>query len=107
MALKKLPLYSNSLYSYETDLDDESFTLTFRWNSRLDFYVMDIENAEEEYIIQGVPLVPSYPLLLQYSLSELEGDMFLVPYETSSEFAPIPDPRYTSETHYLVYITED
>ena len=47
MALKKLPLYSDSLYSYETDLDDESFTLTFRWNSRLGFYVMDIENAEE------------------------------------------------------------
>jgi hypothetical protein len=103
MATVYCPLYGDAYYSYDINLDEEAFTLTFRWNSRLDYYVMDIQDAEEEYILQGVAVVPSYPLIEQYSLSELSGDFFLVPVDSNSLFEPIPDPRNMHETHFLIY----
>ncbi len=103
MATVYCPLYEDAYYSYDINLDEEAFTLTFRWNSRLDYYVMDIQDAEEEYILQGVAVVPSYPLIEQYSLSELSGDFFLVPVDSNSLFEPIPDPRNMHETHFLIY----
>lgn len=106
MTTKVLPLYNDAVYSYDTDLGDEAYTLTFRWNSRLELYTMDIEDAEENYLIRGVPLVPVNFLLSQYVVEGLEGDFILVPIEESSGLSPIPDPRYTADTHFLVYTTD-
>lgn len=101
------PLYGDAYYSYDIDLEDEAYTLTFRWNSRMELYVMDIEDAEEDVVIQGVVLVPMFPLIGQYVVEGLTGDFFLVPVDTTDPYQPIPDPRNTYKSHYLVYSTLD
>lgn len=99
------PLYEDAYYSYDIDLEGEAYTLTFRWNPRMELYAMSIEDAEEEVVIQGVPLVPMFPLISQYVVEGLTGDFFLVPVDQTDPYSPIPDPRNTYKSHYLMYTT--
>ncbi len=106
MSVTYCPLYNDAYYSYDIDLNDETFTLTFRWNSRMEQYVMDVQDAEEEYVIQGAALVPAFPILRQYSLEELDGDFIVAPYEEASLFSPVPEPRNLADSHFMVFDTD-
>lgn len=104
------PLYNSPYYTYSIDLSSESFILTFRYSSRSQGYVMDIEDSEENTLIYGVSLVPMVPLLRQYSLEDIPGDFLLIPIETGSDNilanSAIPDPRRVDRSHVLVYSDE-
>lgn len=101
------PLYNKPYYSYTIDLSSETFTLTFRYSTRSEIYVMDIEDAEENSLIRSVPLVPTYPLLQQYSLPSPLGEFILIPIErTGLEGSAVQDPRRVDKTHLLVYTDE-
>lgn len=95
------PLYKEAYYTYSIDLSDETYSLTFRWNSRLQQWMMDIDDSEDASVVRGVPLVPVYPLLAQYSLGKPVGQFYLMPVEMTSPEVPIPREIYKS--HYLVY----
>lgn len=97
------PLINNPYYSYSIDLDQETYTLTFRYNERAESYELSIEDAEENLIVANVMLVPGYPLLDQYRLDNPVGVFFLVPYEQETIFNDIPDPRRIDKTHFLIY----
>ena len=105
MASKILPLYSDFYYTYEVELGSKNYTLTFRYNQRLDLYVMDVQNPDEEMVIQGIPLTPFFPLLKPYVLSELSGFFCLVPYQVpdSGRYPEIEQGKNIWETHFLVY----
>lgn len=98
------PLFNNPYYSYTIDLSGDTYTLTFRYSSRANNYLMDIQDAEDNYIIRGVKLVPVLPLTFQYSLENPKGQFFLLPYEdTTTANSAIPDPRRVDRTHFLIY----
>lgn len=98
------PLFNNPYYNYTIDLSGDTYTLTFRYSSRADNYLMGIQDAEENYIIRGVKLVPILPLTFQYSLETPIGEFFLLPIEdTEIRNSNIPDPRRVDQTHFLVY----
>lgn len=101
------PLYNSPYYSYTIDLSGETYTLTFRYSSRSEQYLLDIANAEEENLIRGIGLVPYYQLLQQYSLEAPIGEFILLPIEeTGIEGSAIPDPRRIDKTHTLFYTDE-
>lgn len=95
------PLYNKPFYTYSIDLSNETYSLTFRWSDRLQQWLMDIVDADDNTIIQGVPLVPTYPLTMQYSLEKPTGEFFLMPIEVTSP--DIAKPREIYKSHYLVY----
>jgi len=102
------PLFNSPYYSYTIDLSRQTYTLTFRYNSRSQGYSMDIFNAEETPLIRNVQLVPNYPLIRQFSLSEIPGEFVLVPIEeTTLATSGIPNPRRVDQTHALVYLDPD
>lgn len=99
------PLYGDSYYSYDIDLDGETYTLTFRWNPRALQFVMEIQDAEENYLVRSIAIVPAFPLIEQYSLEDLAGDFYVVSYEDASLLSEIPIPREIYDSHYMIYDT--
>ena len=105
MTTKILPLYSDYYYTYDVDLESKNYTLTFRYNQRLDCYVLSILNPDEESVIQSLPLTPFFPHLIPYSLTELSGYFCLVPYQmpVDSTLPEVSEGRDIWKTHFLVY----
>jgi len=100
------PLYSDPYYFYSIDLSGDAYTLTFRWSNRSQQWLMNIEDADDNMIIRGVPLAPNYPLIRQYSIEKPIGDFLLVPVNNSSDASfsqPLINPREIYKTHFLVY----
>ncbi len=106
MATVNCHLFDKAFYSYEIDLEGDTYTFTFRYNERAESYMLSVADAEDNTIIPNVKLVPSYKLLEQYSLELPAGDLVLVAYEEGASFEPIPNPRKVSETHFLIYDTD-
>jgi len=101
------PLFQDPFYSYSIDLSGDTYILTFRYSSRSQGYLLDIEDAEENTIIRGIKLVPVYPLTQQYSLENPIGEFFLLPIEqTDIANSGIPNPRRVDQTHVLYYTDE-
>lgn len=103
MASTVCPLYSDLYYSYDIDLDSVNYTLTFRFNDRMNGYTLDIQDSEQNSIVSGMRLVPSFPLLREYSLSEPAGYFYLVPYNSNQLFADADKGRELHMTHFLMY----
>lgn len=98
------PLFDKPFYSYTISLSGANYGLTFRYSSRIDGYLMSIEDAEENPIIKGIHLVPFYPLTYQHSLVAPQGEFLLLPLEdVPINRSSIPNPREVHKTHYLVY----
>lgn len=65
-------------YLVECELDDQLFFLHFSWNSEAEIWVLGIEDANEQAILQGVVLVANSWLLQQFKILALPaGDMFV------------------------------
>lgn len=68
----ELPVRSDfKAYEFQIDLDGIVYTLRFRFNYRMERWVMDIATEAGEDILNGIVLVTGYPLLDQYAYSEL------------------------------------
>lgn len=81
----QLPLYTDLIYRYGATLEEESKQFTFYWNSRSTQWHMDIHNEDQTLIVQGVPLVAQYPMLVDYPLTRfgLTGYFILLPINAS------------------------
>lgn len=81
----ELPLYTDLLYRYGVTLEEEAKQLTYYWNSRCAQWHFDIHNEDQTVVVQGVPIVAQYPILVDYPLSEhgLTGYFMLLPINNS------------------------
>lgn len=58
-------------YSFEVDLDDVNYSLSFEWNDRDSGWYLSVFSSEGTPLLQGRRVVLGYPLLNLYSLSGL------------------------------------
>lgn len=66
MAVFTLPLDNDvPSYDFNTDLDGGRFRFVFRYNSRIDRWVFDVYDSDENPVQQGVPLTSDSRLLRQ------------------------------------------
>lgn len=101
----RLPLFDKPFYSYNFVLSDDDYKLRFRYSQRLDSYMIDIDNSNGRRVISGVRLVAGYPLLRQYVLQDIKGDLLLLPKKSESvDKWFVPNGRKVFQTHDLVYI---
>lgn len=86
-----------------TGLGGRDYLLTFRWNTRIGRWFVDVATEGGDVIREGCPLAPDFPLLRGVrDDTRPEGEVYLVDTQRS---AGIEDPTFTSlgERHLLMY----
>lgn len=73
------------------NLGDEKFTFTIRWDEEYDYFLLDIQNLDAEYIVCGVALVNNLiirkkelPYVLLYT--HLNGELYEPTIDCINEF---------------------
>lgn len=74
MSAFPLPV-SSTAQSFFVQLVNVSYKLTFRWNAVAVCWVMDIADAEEVPIVQGIPVVTGTDLLSPYAYLGIGGGL--------------------------------
>ncbi len=54
------------LFGFATELDGVTYGLTFRWNNRVEQWVMDLSDGEGTLLVAGIRVVIDTPLLARY-----------------------------------------
>jgi len=63
----EIPLRSDiPSYSQKATLDEVSYTLSFRFNARMDKWIMDISSSAGVALLTGVPLMMGMPLTYRF-----------------------------------------
>lgn len=81
-----IPLDVAPYYEQQVSLENRVFTLIFAYNETAKAWYMDIKDANREPVIDGLCLVPAYPMILDYQLQEygLNGAFYLLPKATTT-----------------------
>lgn len=76
-----LPLKTFPYYSYSATVENIVRNFVFTFSDHYGVWHMDIYNPDNEVVIEGVRLVPDYPMLLDYALEHkgLTGAFYLMP----------------------------
>lgn len=95
-------------YSFDIELNGTVFHLVFNWNSREESWYMNIQNAEEVDILDGVKLVPSYSLLKQYKAYENlpKGEFILWDIEQNPAGSNVTFDNY-GKRYQLLFFTDE
>jgi hypothetical protein len=89
MAIKEIAVVSSiPNYEFKTDLDGVTYTLAFRYNSRMDRWIMDIKTEDDDPIIMGIPILLGVSLVKRFADSRLPaGDIFAISTGTTTSEA--------------------
>lgn len=83
MAIITIPARSDlPAYEFRFDLDDSVFTLSFRYNSRMKKWLMDIKTQSGDPLRMGIPLLTAVRLLPKQRPSTFPKGDFLMIHET-------------------------
>lgn len=77
MKYVSLPLYPEQDYFYSVVLDDVACIIRLFYNQRVDGWFMDLREDGGEYFIQGMRIVPDYPMTIDYPSVPLDGFFYL------------------------------
>lgn len=95
---------TNDASRQEIVLEDNVYIIDLHWNTRGEFWVLDIYSAAEELLVAGIKLVLGSGLLQHHTSSKLpRGELLVV--DTSSTLARIAKSDLGSSA-LLVYLTE-
>ncbi len=89
MTIFELPLRNDlTWYSFKTSLSGEIFTLELRYNTRMQRWIMDIEDPSGNVILAGIPLLIQINLTAQYPELALPVGTFVTVDETDTDTQP-------------------
>lgn len=63
-----LPLYPEAYYSYAIALEGVSYTIEYRYITRMEKWVFDLYTRDREPVILSQVIVPDYPITFDYIL---------------------------------------
>ena len=86
MALVGVPLRKDvPSYQFRIELDSITYTLSIRYNSRLNRWVMDFNTENNSPLVTGIILLLGTNLLKRFKNEGLpEGDLFLINVENEN-----------------------
>lgn len=94
MAVIKIPINTidNKKIKQTTTLDGVAYIFEFKFNYRLNKWVMNILTTSEEIIVYGILMITNMPLLKNYyHLNIPQGDLFCIDMENENKDAEIDD----------------
>ncbi len=99
-----VPLDESSYYGLSISLEGNSYNLDFIYNERSELYHLSLFDSDNNPIVVGAGLVPSYPIFLDYALNNLTGYFWLVNKGAinTEKYKEFPDK--ISEYYDLFYI---
>ena len=98
-----IPLFKDALYDQIIPLDDTTFRLLVRWNSRSESWYMDIREPNGVPILLGIKLLPFVSCTELYRKELLPPGGFVL-NETLGSGAP-PGRDNITVSYNLVYLT--
>lgn len=60
------------------ELELTRYYLRLLWNDEGDYWTLSIRNAENQFLVEGIKIVPRYPLLSNYHQPEMPPGEFIV-----------------------------
>ena len=85
MANISLPTRQNlPIYSYTIDLDGTTYTLRYRYNSRMEKWFLDFRTETGESIVEGIPIVADWPIFDRFQDDRLPPGI-LFAFDTSGQ----------------------
>lgn len=92
MAILEIPVRSDiPSYNFQITLEGIVFTLHLRYNTRLERWVMDVNDVDDANIVTGIPLLYGLPLLDRYKDERLPLGRFVISDETGEKRNPTRD----------------
>lgn len=87
MSLVTITMYDTASFSESVTLDGNEYRLRFYWNTRGQFWSMDIADANNNPLVSGVKLIANFPLLIQHTEEGLPpGDFFIVDPSSKTQY---------------------
>lgn len=104
MSYVKIPVRTDlPAYDFSLTLEGSIFYFSFEWNERGQFWVMDILDQDQSYIVAGVRMVSDVDLLSRFKDTRLPKGTFLIT-DTSGKSR---DPSFdTFGTEVLLFYRE-
>lgn len=99
-----VPLSDIPFYDMSISLEGNSYIIQFTYVERMNLYTMSLFDSDNNPIIQGVAVVPEYPIMLDYAIPELSGYFLLTKKATllSEPYKTYPDKL--SEYYWMMYV---
>lgn len=108
MVYTPLPLFNEWDYEYQVSLEGNAYSLRIYYNERIKGWCFDLSVEGGASIVNGLRLVPYYPILQDYVTPNLTGFMWLEPIGDSLEkFREEPENLYKWFRCYWIFETED
>lgn len=102
----KIPFKSLPAFREEILLDNVPYVFEFVFNSRGDFWVLDIYTVDGVLLISGIKIVINYELISQYTDRGLpKGQLYAVRENQSMD--RISQLEFEQDKLFLIYIGEE
>jgi hypothetical protein len=107
MAIRTIPIPNGPRWIMDVQLEGEIYTLRGTWNSRAEYWLLDIETADGDRLISGIRLVLGWPLLFDQHKDDLPpGELFVVAPGNERKEDPDRD-SFEDGSMKLVYVSSD
>jgi len=100
-----LPLYADSFYAYSVSLEGITYSIEILYNERNKLWHMSLFTEDGGPIVQGVAMVPQYPILQNYKIENLSGFFWLTPVPSLTSEKYITEPESLNQYYTFKYIT--
>jgi hypothetical protein len=99
-----IPIRALPSYVSEVTLENVAYRFVFKWNTRGEYYTIDIETAEGELLVAGLKMALKAALLRRHPGRGLPpGEIVVIDPSGSNAAIAFDDPE---ERISLVYVTE-
>ena len=99
-----LPVADLNSQAIEAVLDDELFYIVLDWNEDGQYWQMGIRNSAYRTIVDGISVVPNYPLIWQFRYTDMpKGELQVIRIDDGNG-AP-PRDGFSSGIYQLIYMT--
>lgn len=100
-----IPIKDNPNHSIIQSIDSVIYQFVFKYNSKFDFWTMDILTEDGSAILYGIKIVANYPLIFSHKNSLLPDGDFMA--QTSDKNYRIGRDSFSTGKAQLIYLTSD
>lgn len=99
-----IPIIDEPFYDLSISLEGNSYIIQFTYVERMNLYTMSLFDSDNNPIVQGIAVVPEYPIMLDYAIPDLSGYFLLTKKATllSEPYKTYPDKL--SEYYWMMYV---
>jgi len=99
-----LPVADLNSQAIESILDNILYYIVLDWNETGGYWGIAIRNSAYRTLIDGISLVPNWPLTKQFRYADMPPGELIV--NTKYRSGPIPRNGFSSGVYELVYMTQ-